>query len=548
MHLTKIFILRYLFFPIIFFLSFNIYAAPTTYCEKFVEEIRKNQTSKRLDWGPRPISLLEAGFYLKEKYIPGQSEFTERWAEGKDEDGNVIVFEDSEDEGVFKFIRNENNNVEVLIPVRYNENYEVNDAYKKLQPNDEIISLNGKNVSKMSDEEIYNILYPEEEKYDYYENNDLIIEYKRLNNKIASTNISYEYTSFINYTLDFIINSIFNLNSKDTTFDLNYYLYMTWDYNELVPIAKELNKKIQPPTDEFNLDYLAYCGLDEDEFDNLEMYAPSFDIKNILYISDDTFKTDYILDYWEYDDEDKTGGASLSSTDIGIATLQSDFDFSAFPFDSQVLKIELYKDIWDEYFVNLRSFFRSFQKIDIKEIDRITDWDITHKSLTAEYYFDKYQSDYMPKFSINLRIERNYLYYLYKIFIPIFIILLVAWSALWIRPSQIEARLTVTIVCLLSLIAYNYIYEGDLPKLDYITLMDYIILLAYAFAAIPTVVSVISYERYKNNMQNENNIDSVTKIVGPVAFLLISTFIAFMMIYGNENISMTLRSLQGMKN
>ena len=538
--------LRYL-TPIIFFIfSYNLYGEPTTYCEKFIEEIRQNQISQRLDWGPRPVSLLEAGFYLKEKYIPSNTDIDEKWTEGKNDDGEVVVFEDGEDDGRFEFIRNLNNNVEILIPVRYNDNYEVTDAYKKLKPNNEILTLNGVKVSELNDQEIYDILYVPEDQFDYYENNDLIIEYVDSDNKVIKTKIKYEYIPFVNYTLDFIINSIFNLDSRNTTFDLNYYLYMNWDYNELVNSAKELNKKLQPPIDEFTLDYLALCDLTEEDFDSLDMYAPSFDIKNTIFISNDTLNTYYLLDYWEY--EDGEAGAAMSSTDVGIATLQSEFNFSAFPFDSQVLQIEIYKDVWDEYFVNLRSLLRSFEKIDIKEIDRIPDWDITNKALTAEYYFDNYQEDYMPKFIINLRIERNYVYYLYKIFVPICIILLVAWSALWIRPSQIEARLTVTIVCLLSLIAYNYIYEGDLPKLDYITLMDYIILLAYAFAAIPTIVSVISYERYKNNIQNENNIDSITKIAGPILFLFISGIITFIMIYGNENISMTLRALQGMKN
>ena len=46
------------------------------------------------------------------------------------------------------------------------------------------------------------------------------------------------------------------------------------------------------------------------------------------------------------------------------------------------------------------------------------------------------------------------------------------------RGSQLEAKVNVTIVCLLSLIAYNFIIDEDLPKLAYLTFLDVFILLS----------------------------------------------------------------------
>ena len=33
-------------------------------------------------------------------------------------------------------------------------------------------------------------------------------------------------------------------------------------------------------------------------------------------------------------------------------------------------------------------------------------------------------------------------------------------------PRELESKLTITIVCLLSLIAYNFVIDKDLPKLE----------------------------------------------------------------------------------
>ena len=77
-----------------------------------------------------------------------------------------------------------------------------------------------------------------------------------------------------------------------------------------------------------------------------------------------------------------------------------------------------------------------------------------------------------------IEIERDYGYYILKIILPMILVLLVCWSVFWIHPRELESKLTITIVCLLSLIAYNFVIDEDLPKLGYLTLMDYIILLS----------------------------------------------------------------------
>ena len=52
---------------------------------------------------------------------------------------------------------------------------------------------------------------------------------------------------------------------------------------------------------------------------------------------------------------------------------------------------------------------------------------------------------------------------------------------LWIPTYKLDARLTTSIVALLALIAYNFVFEGDIQKLDYLTDLDKFILLSYIF-------------------------------------------------------------------
>ena len=88
---------------------------------------------------------------------------------------------------------------------------------------------------------------------------------------------------------------------------------------------------------------------------------------------------------------------------------------------------------------------------------------------------------------IEITIERNFQHYLLKIMLPVFLILCVAWYVLWIPTEKYEARLNTSIIALLALIAYNFVFQDDIPKLEYLTDMDWFILLSYIFCCIQLV-------------------------------------------------------------
>ena len=119
---------------------------------------------------------------------------------------------------------------------------------------------------------------------------------------------------------------------------------------------------------------------------------------------------------------------------------------------------------------------------------------IVSEEVIYKNYFDPYLTknyDYHENtIDIVLEIKRNSAHYLFKIIIPVFLILCVAWSVLWIPTYKLDARLTTSMVALLSLIAYNFVFEGDIPKLDYLTNLDKYILLSYIFCCIPTFMSI----------------------------------------------------------
>ena len=99
------------------------------------------------------------------------------------------------------------------------------------------------------------------------------------------------------------------------------------------------------------------------------------------------------------------------------------------------------------------------------------------------------------------------------------------WSIFWIDLHDLETRITISIVTFLALIAYNFVFEGDIPKLDYLTDLDKYILLSYIFCCIPTFIS-IGFSRFiQKTAKMQRRVTKVNAHIrkwGGVIYLLIT--------------------------
>ena len=206
---------------------------------------------------------------------------------------------------------------------------------------------------------------------------------------------------------------------------------------------------------------------------------------------------------------------------------KANFDFRRFPFDKQTLSFELWSEFpafmveiipdepaMTEYKETLYAFG------DQEDGIIIPGWDL--KDVTYENY-SYVENDGYPYTGLYLYldVQRQSSYYLFKIILPIVFILAISWSVFWVRGSQLEAKVNVTIVCLLSLIAYNFIIDEDLPKLAYLTFLDCFILLSYFYTGTATILCVYSFLRKLKSGKDISVVDRYAQFVGPISYFLI---------------------------
>ena len=205
-------------------------------------------------------------------------------------------------------------------------------------------------------------------------------------------------------------------------------------------------------------------------------------------------------------------------------------DLKKFPFDT----MSFYFDF--NYFSggNLNLIDNWTKQID-QAVDRtnenLYEWQITSSNL---YYFqDTYileGEETFPGHEIHFNLKRNTLYYFIKIILPVIFIVFISFGVFWIKNKDLEAKLNVSIVSLLALIAYNFVYNSELPKLNFITIIDAFILISYFYSGLATIFTIYSYYDYRRDQQKGdfNTLDIKLRLIAPISYSLLIVIISLM--------------------
>ena len=418
--------------------------------------------------------------------------------------------------------------------------------------NDTIISINDKDLREF--ELDANDLYNENDISDFFEEDEPIkFEILRLDQKTNTyfkvvvdrtlnseePNIFNTIENFNESMSDFYINSI-SVNEKNGTFDAtietDFFQRLDDRYFLSNQIWKDLvyDKEYDEENYFQNASYET-CTFNDERWKKLNSVDPTYGLVFENLIKEERqlrFSEFYLKPIWDFklkenpkDDTDWyliQDGSELTYKSKSVYKIKNKFNLRNFPFDKQTLRIFLRQDensIDEDRF--LVSSYTMRKAEEFKDLNSIQGWNITNVERNYKIYNHLLKEEYFDGFELVFEIERKSRYYVYKIIMPIILILIVCWSAVWIKPKDLESKLTITIVCLLSLIAYNFVIDQDLPKLEYLTVMDNIILISYIYATIPTFLSIIT-----NNSINTKNtkiitFNNITKRFGLISYIVL---------------------------
>jgi hypothetical protein len=74
--------------------------------------------------------------------------------------------------------------------------------------------------------------------------------------------------------------------------------------------------------------------------------------------------------------------------------------------------------------------------------------------------------------------SRNVQHYILKVILPLVLIVMMSWSVFWTEPTNSNTQFSIAVTSMLTLIAYRYAVDTQLPRLPYMTRLDVFFLIS----------------------------------------------------------------------
>lgn len=202
-----------------------------------------------------------------------------------------------------------------------------------------------------------------------------------------------------------------------------------------------------------------------------------------------------------------------------VGELSSDLDFTKFPFDVQTLTF-VFSSIGDDA-ENLK-FEEDKERSGARETFSVEGWQL---KLIEPLYRQEYHTltgRYVSQIHFRISAERQRGFYIWKVLLPLFLIVMMAWAVFWIDPSQIGPQISLSAASVFTLIAYRFSMGFTLPRISYFTRVDIFIMYStiLVFLALGTAIAT-SRIASQGRKELAVKIEKWARIIYLVLFLII---------------------------
>src|SRR5260370_6729554 len=119
--------------------------------------------------------------------------------------------------------------------------------------------------------------------------------------------------------------------------------------------------------------------------------------------------------------------------------------------------------------------------------------------------------------------SRNAQHYVWKVILPLVLIVMMSWAVFWIDPVTSNSQISIAVTSMLTLIAYRFAIDNQLPRLPYTTNLDAFILMSTVlvfFSFIEVLVTTILENQKRNRLAKTT--DRFCRVIFPVIFAISS--------------------------
>jgi Neurotransmitter-gated ion-channel ligand binding domain/Neurotransmitter-gated ion-channel transmembrane region len=184
----------------------------------------------------------------------------------------------------------------------------------------------------------------------------------------------------------------------------------------------------------------------------------------------------------------------------------------SFPFDRQTFRVQLVAVRYQSnevMFVPDRGISPSVT---------LPDWTIEKWEVKPLVYALAPRHQY-SSYAFEFTAARNVSHYILKVMFPLVLIVIMSWAVFWMDPIHSNAQINIAITSMLTLIAYRFAIDNQLPRLPYMTRLDAFILMGTVlifFSLIEVITTTILETNHRARLAK--TIDRCCRLIFPAIF------------------------------
>jgi len=158
----------------------------------------------------------------------------------------------------------------------------------------------------------------------------------------------------------------------------------------------------------------------------------------------------------------------------------------------------------------------------------VSDWEIENVQGVISRQSAPARNAFVPQYDFHITANRITGFYLWKVILPLCLIVAMSWCVFWISPELYGPQIGLSATSMLTLIAFIFATTNMVPELGYFTLLDLFIggSLILVFLALLESLTV-TYLVSKDRKGSARSIDFKSRVVFPLLFLILTGVIFF---------------------
>jgi hypothetical protein len=195
--------------------------------------------------------------------------------------------------------------------------------------------------------------------------------------------------------------------------------------------------------------------------------------------------------------------------------LSGRFDLRRFPFDRQTLQLQLESFVFPSAQVE---FVDDPARTGFDSALRLPEWEIVSATGSVSEVDVMRSRERFSRYTLDIVIARKPGFYLWKVFLPMIVIVALSWSIFWMPEERFAHRSRITATGVLTIVAYQFAFAADLPRVGYLTLLDKAMILSFGLLAVTMLESLMISPWQESHPERALRTDRLSRIVFPAVY------------------------------